>query len=176
MGTRGLIRLCDDQGQVYGIVYSQHDSYPQGLGAKLYRFLHGFTISKKAPMLYSMRKYTEFLDFLQEPEQQIHTTPQLHRVLLETATKARDAAKKRADSITFDCLYAQLIAHLKVTLGSIYLEAVYTTERVHDLLQEYNYDISLSESGKITVGVTGNGLTGEAMDMEAFAILCGVHE
>jgi hypothetical protein len=190
MGTRGLIRLCDDQGQVYAIVYSQLDSYPQGLGAKLYRFLHEFTISNgmemKAPMLYSMRKYTEFLDFLQQPEQQMHTEPQIHRVLLEAATQARDAAKKRADLITFDrsstlkqangigCLYAQLIAHLKVTLGSIYLEPVYTRERVHDLLQEYKYDIVLDESGNITVGVTGHGLTGEAMDLEAFATLCGV--
>lgn len=182
MGTRGLIRLCDEYGKIYAIVYSHWDSYPSGLGLILYKFLNGFNVSNgigyKAASLYSVRKYTEFLDFLAKQRD-----ADIRDVLIKATTLALEQAQKTANR--FDdfpcesadtnmkqangagCLYAQLIAHLKVEMGSVYLQPA-DTDAKDQIMLEYVYEIKVTEGGGITIAIDDEG----PLDLVAFEARC----
>lgn len=181
MGTRGLIRLADAQGKPYATLYSQYDSYPEGIGAKLYKFLRGFKISNgfesNATILYSVRRYNNFLDFLAEG-------PARNDTLIEAVTVARDKAIQRAERDQYDqstikqangagCLYAQLVAHLKINIGTIYLELSSPLMNDTNIMLEYVYEIRTGDSG-ITVQVNDHGELGQVLSLDAFGAYCGV--
>jgi hypothetical protein len=178
MGTRGLIRLCDAEGKVYATIYCHWDAYPEGLGVQLYKFLKDFSVGNgldfNASKMYAIRKYTEFLNFLGEEKS---TTQATRDHLKQAVAQAKGETEGRLchdlngsshlkQANGPGCLYAQLIAHLKVTVGSIYLELPSTP-----VLVAFEYEIRASTSGVITIQVNGEG---EVMDLKAFGAMCGV--
>lgn len=44
MGTKSEIYVQDDEGNIYVIIYTQFDGYPEGVGAQLIDFLDGMHI------------------------------------------------------------------------------------------------------------------------------------
>ncbi len=144
MGTRGLIRLCDSKGQTYANIYNHYDSYPDVLGVALYKFLRGFTTI--------VNEYNE---------KQAEDIPSGVQYTGKHTTRA-------------GCIFAQLIAHLKGTVGSVYLEPVSGNDSSSylSLFIEYVYEISVDGAGKITVKIFGHGLAGEPMDVETLGAFC----
>ncbi len=184
MGTRGLIRLCDEHGKVYAVVYNHWDSYPSCLGLRLYKFLDGFTFSAGMEMnsskLHSVRKYTDFLTFITEgnhfdtPRQEILINAtksalehaQLSAMQDSSGGNTSPVSSKRANGV--GCLYAQLIAHLKVDIGSVYLHPADADERDQFLL-EYVYEIKTNEQdGTITIAVNNE----EPLKLDAWEARC----
>lgn len=179
MGTRGLIRLCDAKGNVYAAVYTQYDSYPGALGAKLQGFLSGFTISNgfefAAPILLSIRKYNDLLAYVEQDwnllpdtRQKLISDLQVAQQHLESNAmllNAHRSSSKQANGI--ECLYAQLIAHLKVTIGSVYLHL--PGEDISGSMIEYVYEIRPNDAeDQLTVKVGDS----DSMDLVSFGDYC----
>jgi len=171
MGTRGFVRLCDAHGRVYANIYCHWDGYPEGLGSRLYRFLLGFKVRNgldvDADAAFAVRKYDDIVNFVTQDR---NISSETRFLVVHAAGKALSEARCRMHRTSKEangpgCLYAQLVAHLKLTVGSIYLEV----DPAEACMAEYVYEIRTSRSGSISVQVDD----GSPMDVEAFGGFCG---